>query len=78
MRTCWNSPGPEKSRSRSRPESRPFIRPGPVLRVGASTSLVPIDLLTLDGEDHWLSRGETRLAMLEAAIAFVGKHNPAD
>ena len=71
MRTCWNSPGPEKSRSRSRPESRPFIRPGPVLRVGASTSLVPIDRLTLDGEDHWLSQAKTRLETLEAVDKFL-------
>jgi dipeptidyl aminopeptidase/acylaminoacyl peptidase len=34
-------------------------------------------LIALDGEDHWLSRGETRLRMLEEAVAFVGKHNPA-
>jgi dipeptidyl aminopeptidase/acylaminoacyl peptidase len=34
-------------------------------------------LLTLDGEDHWLSRGDTRLRMLEAAVAFVEQHNPA-
>jgi len=28
------------------------------------------------GEDHWLSRGETRLQTLEATMAFVEKHNP--
>jgi dipeptidyl aminopeptidase/acylaminoacyl peptidase len=38
----------------------------------------PFEFLTLPGEDHWLSKGETRLAMLEAVIAFVQKHNPAD
>ncbi|MEE4206536.1 MAG: S9 family peptidase [Erythrobacter sp.] len=37
----------------------------------------PHDFVTLDGEDHWLSRAETRLAMLEAAVAFVERHNPA-
>jgi dipeptidyl aminopeptidase/acylaminoacyl peptidase len=38
----------------------------------------PVEFLTLPGEDHWLSKGDTRLAMLEAVIAFVQKHNPAD
>jgi dienelactone hydrolase len=38
----------------------------------------PYELVTLPGEDHWLSRGETRLAMLTAAVAFVEKYNPAD
>ncbi|MFW5633767.1 MAG: alpha/beta hydrolase family protein [Erythrobacter sp.] len=36
----------------------------------------PFEFVTLDGEDHWLSRAETRRAMLEAAVAFVEKHNP--
>ncbi len=36
----------------------------------------PVDLITLPGEDHFLSRSETRLTMLKAAIAFVEKHNP--
>ncbi len=36
----------------------------------------PVELVKLAGEDHWLSRGETRLAMLKAAVAFVEKHNP--
>jgi dipeptidyl aminopeptidase/acylaminoacyl peptidase len=38
----------------------------------------PVELVRLPGEDHWLSRGETRLAMLKAAVAFVEKHNPPD
>jgi acetyl esterase/lipase len=38
----------------------------------------PVELLTLPSEDHWLSQGETRLKMLEAAIAFVEAHNPLD
>lgn len=38
----------------------------------------PVDFVTLPGEDHWLSRSATRLAMLEAAVAFVMKHNPPD
>jgi dipeptidyl aminopeptidase/acylaminoacyl peptidase len=36
----------------------------------------PVEFVTLKGEDHWLSKSETRLAMLKAALAFVEKHNP--
>lgn len=36
----------------------------------------PFEFVKLSGEDHWLSRGETRLAMLKAATAFIEKHNP--
>lgn len=38
----------------------------------------PVEYLALNGEDHWLSREKTRLAALQAAVAFVEKHNPAD
>jgi len=38
----------------------------------------PVELVTLPGEDHWLSRGETRLAMLEAAVRFIVANNPPD
>ncbi|KWV93497.1 peptidase S9 [Erythrobacter sp. YT30] len=36
------------------------------------------ELVKLKGEDHWLSLSETRQQMLEKAVAFVQKHNPAD
>ncbi|WP_374472815.1 prolyl oligopeptidase family serine peptidase [Phenylobacterium sp.] len=36
----------------------------------------PHELTILPGEDHWLTRGETRLQMLEAVVAFLEKHNP--
>lgn len=36
----------------------------------------PHEFVTLQGEDHWLSRGSTRLQMLQATVAFVEKHNP--
>lgn len=36
----------------------------------------PVELLVQKGEDHWLSRGATRLEMLTATMAFVEKHNP--
>jgi dipeptidyl aminopeptidase/acylaminoacyl peptidase len=38
----------------------------------------PVELIALDGEDHWLSNSATRLKMLEATVGFVEKHNPAD
>jgi dipeptidyl aminopeptidase/acylaminoacyl peptidase len=36
----------------------------------------PVDYLELAGEDHWLSRPATRVAMLEAQVAFLERHNP--
>lgn len=36
----------------------------------------PVEFVVLPGEDHWLSRGSTRQAMLSAVVAFVEKHNP--
>ena len=36
------------------------------------------ELVRLEGEDHWLSLSKTRMQMLEAAVGFVEKHNPAD
>lgn len=38
----------------------------------------PVTFVALDGEDHWLSRGATRLKMLTETVAFVEKHNPPD
>ncbi len=37
-----------------------------------------VELVTLSGEDHWLSKSDTRLKMIEAAVAFVEKYNPPD
>ena len=37
-----------------------------------------VRLVTLAGEDHWLSQAETRKRMLAEAVAFVERHNPAD
>jgi dipeptidyl aminopeptidase/acylaminoacyl peptidase len=38
----------------------------------------PVEFVPLKGEDHWLSRGATRLEMLRASVAFIEKHNPPD
>ncbi|WP_232494045.1 alpha/beta hydrolase family protein [Novosphingobium kaempferiae] len=38
----------------------------------------PYEMVTLPGEDHWLSREETRKRMLAETMRFVQKHNPAD
>ncbi len=37
-----------------------------------------VDLVTLEGEDHWLSRATTRIAMLTAMVAFLEANNPPD
>jgi dipeptidyl aminopeptidase/acylaminoacyl peptidase len=36
----------------------------------------PVDFVVLNHEDHWLSRSDTRLQMLQATIGFLEKHNP--
>ena len=37
-----------------------------------------VERLTLAGADHWLLREDTRVAMVEASVAFVEKYNPPD
>ena len=37
-----------------------------------------VQLVSLQEEDHWLSRSATRLQMLEASVAFLRAHNPPD
>ncbi len=34
------------------------------------------DLVILPGEDHWLSRSETRLQMLSETVKFLEANNP--
>jgi dipeptidyl aminopeptidase/acylaminoacyl peptidase len=36
----------------------------------------PVELITLPSEDHWLSRGATRLQMLTSVVDFLEKNNP--
>jgi acetyl esterase/lipase len=38
----------------------------------------PYELVTLTEEDHWLSKASTRKQMLEEAMRFVQRYNPAD
>lgn len=38
----------------------------------------PHELITLKEEDHWLTRGATRLQMLQETMRFLKQHNPAD
>jgi dipeptidyl aminopeptidase/acylaminoacyl peptidase len=35
-----------------------------------------VELITLKHEDHWLSRSDTRLQMLQVSTAFLVRHNP--
>lgn len=36
----------------------------------------PFELIELNGEDHWLSRSDTRLRMLTETLRFLQKYNP--
>jgi dipeptidyl aminopeptidase/acylaminoacyl peptidase len=36
----------------------------------------PVEMVVMPGEDHWLSRGDTRLQMLSSVVGFLEKHNP--
>jgi dipeptidyl aminopeptidase/acylaminoacyl peptidase len=38
----------------------------------------PYELVKLKDEDHWLSRSETRLEMLENMVSFLKRYNPPD
>jgi dipeptidyl aminopeptidase/acylaminoacyl peptidase len=38
----------------------------------------PVQFVTLEKEDHFLSRSETRLQMLQASIEFLRKNNPPE
>jgi len=38
----------------------------------------PYAFVVLSREDHWLSRGDTRLQMLQATMDFLAKNNPAE
>jgi dipeptidyl aminopeptidase/acylaminoacyl peptidase len=37
-----------------------------------------VEFVQLEGEDHWLSRSETRLQMLKATVKFLEENNPPD
>ncbi|HEY6922685.1 MAG TPA: prolyl oligopeptidase family serine peptidase [Steroidobacteraceae bacterium] len=37
-----------------------------------------VEMVTLKKEDHWLSRSETRLEMLQSSVEFLRAHNPPD
>lgn len=37
-----------------------------------------VEFVKLKHEDHWLSRSETRLQMLQATVTFLRRHNPPD
>jgi dipeptidyl aminopeptidase/acylaminoacyl peptidase len=36
----------------------------------------PVEFVELEGEDHWLSRGDTRRRMLAETVRFLEQHNP--
>ena len=57
-----------------------------VVRIAQSTRMAealkkagkPVEMITLKGEDHWLSNGETRLQMLTESARFLKTCNPPD
>jgi dienelactone hydrolase len=36
----------------------------------------PVELVVMKGEDHWLTRGDTRLQMLQSVVEFLERNNP--
>lgn len=38
----------------------------------------PVEFIELEGEDHWLSRSDTRLRMLTETMRFLQAHNPTN
>jgi dipeptidyl aminopeptidase/acylaminoacyl peptidase len=38
----------------------------------------PVEFIQTKSEDHWLSREDTRIATLKAAVAFVEKYDPVN
>ncbi len=51
------------------PEIQSRTMKGALERAGKNVTYVP-----LEGEDHWLSRAETRIRMLEESIRFIDRH----
>lgn len=51
---------------------------GVLMRDALKDADKPVEFLTLEGEDHFLSQSATRKQMLAAAVAFVERHNPPD
>lgn len=55
----------------------PFLQ-SQVMADALKSAKKPYELVTLAGEDHWLSGEETRKRMLSETMRFVQKHNPAN
>jgi dipeptidyl aminopeptidase/acylaminoacyl peptidase len=49
-----------------------------VMAVALERAGKTVELVALDEEDHWLSRGASRLRMLEHVLAFLAVHNPSE
>ncbi|MFK7886767.1 MAG: alpha/beta fold hydrolase [Gammaproteobacteria bacterium] len=47
-----------------------------VMRKALKRAKKPVELVLLDGEDHWLSSSETRQSLLREIDEFVTRHNP--
>jgi len=53
------------------------IEQGHAMEKGLKAAGKPYEFVPLPGEDHWLSRDDTRLSALRSAMDFVEKNNPA-
>jgi len=49
-----------------------------IMRKALTKANKKVELVTLKKEDHWLSRSETRLLMLQSSMAFLKANNPPD
>ena len=47
-----------------------------IMRDAMTRAGKPVELITLEGEDHYLSYPATRLQMLERSVNFLEQHNP--
>lgn len=48
------------------------------MRDGLTRAGKSVEFVTLNAEDHWLSRSATRSQMLQATVNFLRQHNPPD
>jgi len=84
-RTIWDSRSPLRAAgSADAPVLLVHGKDDTVVRYSHSTKMLnalkhggkAATLITLKEEDHWLSRGPTRMQLLEETTAFLEKNNP--
>ena len=53
-----------------------IARPMCLVEMAMTPQVKQVEFVELEGEDHWLSTGKTRLQMLEATVKFLEANNP--